>query len=174
MSTTLSIDTASFRGPSTAIGLLSTAVSKEAGWVTRDTKKVGDALDRSQSLFGKKSEAISELYLVADECSEENWDGHGALPLEPWAVRTAERFIRVLPEDLPMPEVNPEPDGSVGIDWAVGPRRIFSVSFGANLRLAYAWLDGTDRGHAVARFDGESIPPRILAGIRQLTGIGLR
>jgi len=37
---------------------------------------------------------------------------------------------------------------------------------GPNDRLAYAWLDGTDKGHAVARFDGERVPDRILEGIK--------
>jgi hypothetical protein len=91
--------------------------------------------------------------------------------METWAVRTAERFVRVLPENLPMPEITPEPDGSIGLGWSNGPNRFFSISIGVDIRLAYAWLDGTDRGHAVARFDGENVPRRILDGIRQITSI---
>lgn len=174
MSDTLSIDAGSFLGLSGAVGLSEwqrTAISGEAEMVTRDRMEIDHAIEHSQTLFGTKREVISELFAVADECSTENWDGEGASAMEPWAVQTAERFIRVLPDGLPMPEITPEPDGSVGLDWSLAPSRVFSVSFGNSLRLAYAWLDGTDRGHAVARFDGETIPRRILDGIRELTGV---
>lgn len=171
MSTALSIDGGSFLGLSAALGLSEwqrTAVSDEAKMVARDKMKIDRAIEHSQTLFGRKGEVISELLSVADECSAENWDGEGAYAVEPWAVRTAERFIRVLPEALPMPEAVPEPDGSIGLDWTVSRHQNLSVSFGSGLRLAYAWLDGADRGHAVARFDGETIPRRILDGIRAI------
>ena len=65
-------------------------------------------------------------------------------------------------------EFAPEPDGSISLDWIRSRSNFFSVSVGASDRLAYAWLDGTDRGHAVARFDGDSVPSRILEGIKAL------
>jgi len=174
MSGTLSIDKQSFLGIYAAFGATaqsSTAVSYEAKAVAQDTKKIDSAVEHSESLFGAKADAISELRAIAEECGEEGWDGEGASAVEPWAVYNAERFIRVFPGECPMPEITPEPDGCVGLDWSVGRSRVFSVSFGSSPRLAYAWLDGTDRGHAVARFDGETIPRRILDGIRELTGV---
>ena len=172
MSTTLPIDARVFFGVPPAFfssGWQQSAVSCEAEAVARDMCEVDNTFESSQALFGNKTEVISELWATASECSEENWDGNGAAAIELWAVRKAERFIRVLPEGVPMPEVTPEPDGSIGLDWSESRSRVFSVSFGPGLRLAYAWLDGTDRGHAVARFDGEAIPRRILDGIRELT-----
>ncbi len=37
-----------------------------------------------------------------------------------------------------------------------------SLSTGHGHRLAYAWLDGFGKGHAVAHFDGQNVPPRVL------------
>lgn len=172
MSTALSIDTRPFNGLPAAWALerQSTAISSEAGLVREARLAVEDAIEHSQSLYGAKIEAISTLWSLADACGQANWDGEGARPAALNSVYMAEGFIRVLPEDIPLPEITPEPDGSIGLDWFVAPRRVFSVSFGTNHRLAYAWLDGTDRGHAVARFDGEAVPGRILDGIRRIAG----
>jgi len=144
------------------------AVSDAACEVNRAKSEALDSLEHSQSLFGDKLAAISELWEVAIECGEDGWDGEGACAIEPFAVFMAERFVYALPDDIPMPEPIPEPDGSIGLDWTVSRHQNLSVSFGTNARLAYAWLDGSDRGHAVARFDGETIPRRILDGIKAI------
>ena len=71
-----------------------------------------------------------------------------------------------------MPELAPEPNGSISLDWMLSRHRIFSLSIANTDRLAYAWMDGTDKGHAVARFDGTKIPTRILEGIQSITDYG--
>ncbi len=125
-------------------------------------------VEKSQALFGEKGSAISLLSILAIECAEPDWDGNGARAINPLAVAIAEAFVRALPVNVPLPEFAPEPDGSVSLDWIQAQDRLFTLSIGSNRRLAYAWLDGTDKGHAVARFDGEIIPPRILEGINSI------
>jgi hypothetical protein len=44
---------------------------------------------------------------------------------------------------------------------------MLTMSVGVTERLAYAWLDGSDRGHAVVRLDVKRIPSRFLDAIRQ-------
>jgi hypothetical protein len=122
-------------------------------------------VEESQALFGEKASAISRLNVLAIECADPNWDGNDASAINPLAVAVAEAFVRALPVGVPLPEFAPEPDGSISLDWIQTKNRLFTLSIGSNRRLAYAWLDGTDKGHAVARFDGETIPPRILEGI---------
>ncbi len=144
------------------------AVSSEARVLRDAINGVVGLAERSQSLFGAKADAISQLRALANECIEAGWDGYGAYPLEWTAVCLAEEFIRAMPDDLPLPEFSPEPDGSISLDWIQSRNRMFSLSVGVTNRLAYAWLDGSDKGHGVARFDGERIPPRVIEGI---TGI---
>ncbi len=71
------------------------------------------------------------------------------------AIARASAFIRALPDDCDMPDVGVDPDGAVTLDWMVSRHRhaIQSASTGSSDRLAYAWIDGTDRGSAVAKFD---------------------
>lgn len=128
--------------------------------------------ERSQALFGAKAAALSQLRALANECSAPAWDGRDACAIDPMAVFIAESFIRALPESTPLPEFAPEPDGSVSLDWIQSRNRLLTVSIGAVDRLACAWIDGADKGHAVARFDGENIPPLILEGIKGITNYG--
>ena len=113
-----------------------------------------------------RDEVISSIRQLAQECSELDWDGSGAEPVSLDAVAMASAFVRALPEGLPLPEFAPEPDGAISLDWIQSRSRLFSLSVGTNSCLAYAWLDGNDRGHAVAGFDGKTVPRRILEGIR--------
>lgn len=148
------------------------AISSEARAAQEAATAVVESAERSQVLFGEKAAALSQLRALAHECTEEGWDGYEACALDPTAVLIAEGFVRALPDSVPLPEFAPEPDGSVSLDWIQSKNRLFTMSVGTNHRLAYAWLDGTDKGHAVARFDGETIPPRILQGINAIMNHG--
>ncbi len=44
-----------------------------------------------------------------------------------------------------------------------------SLSVHGRGRVAYAWLDGTDKGHGVARFNGKELPEVLLSVIRSVT-----
>ena len=143
------------------------AVSTAAQAVQKAASEVVERAERTRT-FGRKADAISQIWALANECAAPDWNGEGALPIAQRAVFEAAAFVRALPHGIPLPEFAPEPDGSISLDWIGSRSRIFSVSVGASERLAYAWLDGTDRGHAVARFDGEIVPARILEGIKGL------
>ncbi|MBI2423058.1 MAG: hypothetical protein HYV27_09540 [Candidatus Hydrogenedentes bacterium] len=146
------------------------AVSFEAQAVTQAARKIANTTESSQALFGEKSAALSQLRELAEECGEDNWDANGAYRIDELAVFHAECFLRAFPEGLPLPEFAPEPDGAISLDWIQSRNRLVSLSVGSGSRIAYAWIDGTDKGHAVARFDGERIPTRILAVIREIVG----
>lgn len=144
------------------------AVSAEARAVWQAIGAVMESTERSQSWFGRKAAAISQMWALANECDEPGWDGDSALPVDPAAAFAAADFIRALPGRVPLPEFAPEPDGSIALDWIRSRNRLFSLSVGTSDRLAFAWLDGSDRGHGVARFDGATIPARILEGIDEI------
>ena len=141
------------------------AISPEALSVQQAASSVLCSVERSQALFGEKANAISKLWALANECSEPSWDGENAEPLDRLAVFNAQAFIRALPDQVPLPEFSPEPDGAISLDWIRSRNRLFSLSIGSSHRLAYAWLDGTDVGHAVAGFHDGRVPQRILDGI---------
>lgn len=146
----------------------SSGISEEAQAGQIATSAVQEEEERSFALFGFKADAISRMWEVVEECEETGWDGGQAEPISEIAAQIASNFIRALPEDVPLPEAAPEPDGCISLDWIKSRSRLFSLSVCSGNALAYAWLDGHDRGHAVARFDGQTVPARILDGIRQI------
>jgi hypothetical protein len=148
------------------------AVSPEARAAEEAATAVMATAEQSQVLFGAKAAAISNLWVLATECGEADWDGANAAAIDIRAILNAQDIVRALPAGFPLPEFAPEPDGAVSLDWIESRNRIFSISVSAGSRLAYAWLDGSDRGHGVAQFDGERIPMRVLEGIREIMGYG--
>jgi hypothetical protein len=146
------------------------AVSVEADALTRAAISVARSAENSWTLFGDKSAALSQLAELADECTEEDWDGNRAEALDLVAVGRSEDFVRVLPTGVPLPDFAPEPDGSISLDWIQSRCRMLSVSVGRSNRLAFAWLDGSDSGHGVAKFDGTTVPSIILERIHFITG----
>jgi hypothetical protein len=148
------------------------AVSDEAMAAQKAAMAVAESAERSQALFGEKAAALSKLRALSKDCGEADWDGADASPINADAVFNAQEILRALPSGYTLPEFAAEPDGSISLDWIESRNRIFSISVSAGLRLAYAWLDGSDRGHGVAQFDGERIPNRVLEGIREITGSG--
>lgn len=148
------------------------AVSSEATAVSKAATSIVESFEASQSLFGKKAAAISRLREIADDCAKSDWDGNGAEAVNPIALQNAERFLKVLPESFPLPEFAIEPDGGISLDWIKSRNNLFSLSVGGNNRLAFAWLDGADKGHAVARFNGHQVPSHILEGISAIFNHG--
>lgn len=148
------------------------AISGESKVVRRAVADVMHSAEQSQSLFGSKAVAISQVWALVNECAEPGWDGADAEAVNLLAAFAAQDFVRTLPAGVPPPEVVADPDGAISLDWIHSRNRSFSVSVGVGARLAYAWLDGSDRGHGVARFDGERIPSRILDGIGEIVKHG--
>jgi len=121
---------------------------------------------------GEKLALIEQLRALKSDCAIEDWDGNGALALNPAALGTAQDLILELPDGFPLPECAPEPDGSISLDWIISRHRLFSLSVGGSDRLACAWLDGTDKRHYVARLDGLSLPARVLSEIQAMVNHG--
>ena len=118
-----------------------------------------------ETIAERKTAALARLSELVAECSEPGWDGEDAAPVDLTAAQWAERFVCALPEGFPLPELGVDPDGSIALDWIPSRHRLWSVSIGPSGRLAYAYLDGPDKGHGVADFDGQSVPSRILQGV---------
>ena len=146
------------------------AVSSEAQAVQACAGAIFNRVERSDALFGGKAAVISKLWGLTRSHAAAGWDGGEAAPVDRQAVFRAAAFVRALPDDCGMPEVGVDPDGAVALDWLASRHRMLSISVAGNSdRLAYAWLDGTDRGNAVAKFDRDTVPIRLMQAILALT-----
>jgi len=125
-------------------------------------------LERRAAASAPQSLAVDSLARIAAECSADGWDGYGA----PRISARTEGFARILLENLPMwlpaPDIVPEADGDISIEWDIGPDRIFSISVGEAGMLHYAGLfgGGVER-HGVEPFSGV-VSTEVLGYIKRL------
>ena len=144
-------------------------VSDEAFIIREKDLGVSKHIESSRALLDLKEDALNRLYELTAECVEADWDGYGAEAVSQSAAVHSAHFIRRLPEDLPLPEISVEPDGEIALDWSPTPTQTFSVSIGPADRMACAWVNGTEHGHAVAYSNNGDIPSRILQEIQRIT-----
>ncbi len=108
------------------------------------------------------------LYELYNECIEANWDSYGAEPISHTAYYEAGKFLRVLPSAFPKPDILPEPDGSIGLDWYKDEESSFTVSITGNTIISYAGFFGQgNETFGSERFVG-SLPKAVFYNLRRL------
>lgn len=122
----------------------------------------------SEVNISEAKEEIATLYLTH---RKSNWDGYGALPISRAACFEAMRFLTMLPEAVEMPEVVPEPDGNIALEWYKSKYEHLFVSFSGNGVVTFVGKFGQlTRSEGVEYFFA-SIPLRILHDIRQMISL---
>jgi hypothetical protein len=116
--------------------------------------------------------AYATLEEVLADCSHSNWDGYGAKPISAEAAARVRLFLDDLPSSLPAPDIVPESDGELAIEWNLGPRRVFSVSIGEQGPLHFAGLFGEEERHGVESCD-RVVSSEILGYLRKLFSRGV-
>ncbi len=139
----------------------------------RVRKSLEEILDHSSKAARDWTQLVmARLTVIQTTCSLVGWDGYEARPVSPLTTERTGRFLvavrRSLPRDVPAPDLVPESDGEISLTWEIGPHRLFSISVGESLRLAYAGLlgDGVER-HGVEPFDG-MVPAILAESIKEL------
>lgn len=114
------------------------------------------------------AQALSNLKLIFQNCSEENWDGYGASVLKKKAFEDAVKFMKQLPQEFPLPEMVPQPDGDIAMEWELETDHWFIASFPGDGRIDYAGAFGIEaRSKGVEKFF-ETIPDEILKKLYRL------
>ena len=110
-------------------------------------------------------EYLNDLY---EECSSANWDGYDADPISKQTLFEAEKFLKMLPQHLPIPEMQPEPDGEIGFEWYKGSGHSFVMSVGGNNVITYAGRFGEASETYGTEVFKDSIPKIILYNLKRL------
>jgi len=125
-------------------------------------------LGRLEGLYDLSYEIINDIREVYYEASKEDWDGYDAEPISEETLIEAKKFARMLPPSLPLPEIVPEPDGSIGFEWYRQKGYVFVVSVAGNNVITYAGLFGKNREiHGKDEFDS-AVPKIIINLVKQL------
>ena len=109
--------------PSRLLPPVVSSMSSLASGVSEEATRLFEVLEDFkkhlfQSINGQSLHStLNDLEITVSECSNRNWDGYGAEPISNEAAADAIVFLRLLPSALPRPEIVPEPDGDIGLEW---------------------------------------------------------
>ncbi|MDO9319335.1 MAG: hypothetical protein Q7V56_14185 [Gammaproteobacteria bacterium] len=79
------------------------------------------------------------IQTILSECGSKNWDGYGAEAISREALLNAIHFYHEkLQSDVPYPELTPEPDGEVALEWYGHGGSSCSISFSEKNYVSFA------------------------------------
>ena len=75
--------------------------------------------NRSRVIIAEQNrqQHLRELVEVFIECISKDWDGEGARPISIGAYTDTLSFIKKIPTDFSLPDILPESDGTIGLQW---------------------------------------------------------
>ena len=112
--------------------------------------------------------ALENLNEVYGECLEANWDGYGASPIFPEAYFEASKLLRIIPNSYPMPDILPESDGGIGLEWYKERDFSFVISVGGKNIITYVGRFGKNNEIYGTEYFKDSVSKIILDGLRRL------
>ena len=117
------------------------AISDEALTISRLVHDASD-FEGSLKIGVARLSAGRALAQVVATASSPGWDDADALPVDPNTFTYATEFLRILPNETPIPEVSAHCDGEILFQWDFGPRRVLTVSVARDGTLNFAALYG--------------------------------
>lgn len=160
----LSADSTNFLTEPTSSGL-----GDAAKKIVENIKKgISGMWDDHSITFGHSLyEARNLLNEIYGECSIADWDGVGARPITIDAYEEARKIIATLSSSIPMPDIIPEPSGSLAMEWRKTGEELFIISLSGKSRIVYAGIFGTNNVHGSEYFAGV-LPPSLIQHLRRL------
>jgi len=139
-------------------------VSDDASTVEKEGEEMWRFLSQSQSAAGVYRQTARAFHNAIEECNLDNWDGYSARAVDEFSWWKALLFSRLLPTNIPMPDIYVDPDGEATFEWYAAPRQVFSVTVRGNGELVYAGIFGPNRIHGTEHLDDE-LPEVIVQNI---------
>ncbi|MBL4900256.1 MAG: hypothetical protein JKX76_11570 [Colwellia sp.] len=91
----------------------------------------------NETVYDSVANALFTAYF---QCMNDNWNGYDARAISLSTLNKAMTFFSCLPETLPKPEVTPEPDGEIALEWYGDDGGVFSISVNKDKQLSYSGL----------------------------------
>lgn len=136
------------------------AASKEGSELTREVVASLENLWSAETVGGSVHARRLALEDAIQECTEANWDGYGAEPVDPLSVEWAEQLLEELPRSIPLPEIAVAPDGDVVLEWFSDRSRVLSVSIGAGGEVRFAMRSPSSKLTGIEPYS-DGVPPRL-------------
>ena len=121
--------------------------------------------DEAPCIMNVGDQMVASEYL---DYLEENWDGEGASPIAYVTLVNANRFLIQAVASGLSPEIEPEADGFIQLEWYTSPNCVFSVSFGPSNVIAYSGVFGEDCGVYGTDDISGGVPEAVWAHVRRV------
>jgi len=134
-------------------------------------KKTNQATDWASDLEGTIDwtdfalETLDEIY---EECSGANWDEYNAQPISREKYSEASKLLRMLPNSFPVPDILPEPDGGIGLEWYQDKDFSFAISITGKNIITYVGQFGKNNQIYGTETFTDSVSDVILNGLKRL------
>jgi len=99
---------------------------------------------------------------------EDDWDGEGALPISTQVIANVNEFLFAIRDANMQPEIAPEADGYIQLEWYQSKNCLFSLSFGPSNILSYSGIFGEGRRVYGADEIREGVPDSIWDHIQRI------
>ena len=139
---------------------------REAGF-SEESRDISSRLveileERRQPIsFSWRNTLRDELDEILQDCSSRGWDGYDAEPVSVESAAVAQEFLDLLPDNSQVPNLVPEPNGEIALEWRTGDQKYFSVSMSGNCLVYTGIFGGFCKKYGEERFFGK-IPASIL------------
>jgi hypothetical protein len=117
-----------------------------------------------------KEPLYQDLYRIYRECSASDWDNYGATPISEQAFFEATKLLDLLPFDLPLPEVLPEPTGEIAFEWYKEKKHVFVLSVGGKNIISYAGLFGRYSKTYGTEYFFDELPQLVVNNVLRFVG----
>ena len=103
-----------------------------------------------------KTRLINALLLISKECCSKDWDGYGAEVISDNTLDRAFDYTVSLSPDILSPEISPEPDGELALEWYGNHESTISISVGSGDMINYsAFFPDGSCVHGSEKFDSK-------------------
>jgi hypothetical protein len=126
--------------------------SHESVFVKRGLSNLRATLKETRSIGAQA--VLDDLYQLAVDCAEPDWNGYGASPLNARSFRDAEALIHALPMDSAGASLGATSKGWVTLQWGRTQRWTLSLIITDDGWIHWASLFGTSRDHGTVPFQG--------------------
>lgn len=107
---------------------------------------------------------VLELFtdIAADAFGKKDWDGEGAEAIVLETIFIAYKVIELFDEGIPLPEIVPEPNGDIGMEWVTSSEHlVISVSKDKGYTYAYISEEG-DRFYGSGKIKSTGLPQKVI------------
>lgn len=114
----------------------------------------------------------AQLISIENDCIEQGWDGYNASAISSETIGIAREILESLPSVFPTPDVIPEPDGEIALEWEGEEGAIFSISISKTGLLSHAGsiLEGQKLREVSGQeqWNGWNIPEKLMEYISRV------